>query len=495
MLNALPVSSLVNVTVNLSPSLAQAPNLNTCLVLGTSTVIDTVSRMREYASIAQVATDFGTAAEEYLAALLWFEQAPQPETLLIGRWAKTAAAGQLIGAPVSATNQLIATWNAIATGSIRFTIDGGGPQNLAGLNFTGAANLNAVAGIINTALAGTAVVVWNAVYQRFEVTSATTGPASSVAFCLPTGAGIDISVMLGLRAASVGAYVAPGIAAETALAAVTLFDSMFSSQWYGLAIPSAVNADHLAVAPYIEAANPSHYYGVTSQDPNSVLASATTDIAYLLANGHFNKTTCQYSSTNPYAVMSYLARILTTNFTASNSTITLMYKQEPGITAENLTLSQAAALKAKHCNVFANFNNNTAIILNGVSCSGQYTDAVIGADWLQQQVQTNVFNLLYGSTTKIPQTDAGMHQIATQIEAAMITGVGNGLLAPGVWNAGGFGQLKQGDYLNKGYYVYTPPIASQSPADRSARKSVPFQVAAKFGGAVHEADVLINFNS
>lgn len=495
MLNALPVSSLVNVTVNLSPSLAQAPNLNTCLLLGTSTVIDTVTRMREYSSIAGVAADFGTVAEEYLAALLWFEQSPQPETLLVGRWAKNASAGQLIGAPLSAANQLIGAWNAIAAGSVRFTVDGAGPQNLAGLNFTGAANLNAVAAIITTALAGSAVLVWNSVYQRFQATSATTGAASSVAFCLPTGAGTDVSAMLGLRSTNAGAYLAPGIAAETALAAVTLFDSMFSSQWYGLVIPSAVNADHLAVAPYIEAANPSHYYGVTSQDPNTPVAAATTDIAYLLANGQFDKTACQYSSTNAYAVTSLLARILTTNFAASNSTITLMYKQEPGITAESLTPSQAAALKAKNCNVFANFNNNTAIILNGVSSSGQYTDAVIGADWLQDQVQTNVYNLLYGSTTKIPQTDAGMHQIATQIEAAMITGVDNGLLAPGVWNAGGFGQLKQGDYLSKGFYVYTPPIGLQSTADRAARKSVPFQVAAKFGGAVHEADVLINFNS
>ena len=356
-------------------------------------------------------------------------------------------------------------------------------------------NLNAVATIINTALAGTAVVKWNATYQRFEVTSATTGAVSSVAFCAATGAGVDISAMMGLRATSVGAYLAPGIAAETALAAVTLLDSMFSSQWYGLVIPSAVNADHLAVAPYVEAANPPHYYGVTSQDPNTPVAAAATDIAYLLANGLFNKTACQYSSANPYAVMSYLARVLTTNWNANNSAITLMYKSEPGITAESLTPSQSDALAAKRCNVFAFFNNNTAIILNGQSASGQFTDSVIGADWLQGAIQTNVFNLLFGSTTKIPQTDAGNHLIATQIEAALLTGVTNGLLAPGVWNAGGFGQLKQGDYLSKGFYVYTPPIALQSQADRSARKSVPFQVAAKLGGAVHTANVLVNFNS
>lgn len=492
--NALAVSRLINVTSNFQPTAAQAPNLNTCLLLGTSVVIDTVSRMRAYSSLSQVAADFGTAAEEYLAAALWFEQSPQPETLLIGRWAKTAAAGQLIGARVSSANQLMSAWTAIATGSIKFTIDGNAAQNLAALNFGAAGNLNAVAAIITTALAGSAIVTWNATYQRFEVTSATTGAVSTVAFAAATGAGIDISAMMGLRVTSAGAYVAPGLAAETALTAVTLFDSMFSSQWYGLAIPSGVPADHMAVAAYIEAANPPHYYGATSQDPNSLVASDTTDIGYLLANGHFDKTAWQYSSTSPYAIMSYLARMLTTNWNANNSTIALMYKQEPGIVAEGLTPSQADAIAAKHGNVFANFNNNTAIILNGQSASGQFTDSVVGADWLVGAIQTGVFNLLYGAT-KVPQTDAGNHLIATQIEAAMISAVNNGLLAPGVWTAGGFGQLAQGDFLPKGFYVYAPPIASQPTADRSARKSVSFQVAAKFGGAVHEADVAVNFNA
>src|SRR5689334_16771564 len=100
MSTGLSVSRLINVQKNLSPALAQAPAINTLLVLGTSAVIDTVSRMRAYNSIAAVAIDFGTNAEEYLAALVWFEQQPQPTSILIGRWAKNAAAGQLIGGTV-----------------------------------------------------------------------------------------------------------------------------------------------------------------------------------------------------------------------------------------------------------------------------------------------------------------------------------------------------------------------------------------------------------
>jgi uncharacterized protein DUF3383 len=492
--NGLPVDRVVKVDVNLSPTLAQFPNLNTCLLLGTSAVIDTVTRMREYSSSAEVAADFGTLAEEFLGAVAWFSQKPQPTSLLIGRWAKTASSGQLIGGQVSAANQLISAWTAIVAGSIRFTIDGGAPQNLAALNFGAVTNLNAVATIITTALAGTAVVKWNPTFQRFEVTSATAGAASSVAFCLPTGAGVDISAMLALRATSSGAYLAPGLAAETALAAVTLLDSMFSSQFYGLVIPSAVDADHLAVAAYVESANPPHYYGVTTQEAGVLVSSDTSDIAFELANSDFDKTATQYSSTSNFAITSLLARILTTNWNASKSTITLKFKTEPGIGPELLTTNEADSISAKNCNVLAGYNNASAIIQEGVSASGVFIDEVIGIDWLRGVIQTNQFNVMV-TLPKVAQTDGGMHLLATAAEAALKLGVNNGLLAPGVWNAGGFGQLSTGDFLPKGYYIFQPPIASQAQADRAARKSVPFQIAAKTAGGVHVVFNILNVNA
>src|SRR5579872_3472426 len=97
----LPVSRLVNVGVIITPQGAQGPALNTGLVLGTSKVIDTVTRMRTYATLAAVAADFGKSVEEYLAAQAWFGQSPQPTSLNIGRWAKTASNGQLIGGPLT----------------------------------------------------------------------------------------------------------------------------------------------------------------------------------------------------------------------------------------------------------------------------------------------------------------------------------------------------------------------------------------------------------
>ena len=493
MTSGLAVSRLVNVQVNLNPGLASFPNLSTCLILGTSTVIDVVTRIQKYSTLAEVAAAFGTSCPEYLCAVLWFEQSPSPQSLLIGRWAETASSGQLLGGPVSATNQLPATWTVITTGSMRVTIDNG-VETLTNLSFSGISNMNGVASVVNLQLTG-GVMTWDALNQRFVITSSTTGVDSIVSFASAVGSGVDITTMLEMTdTAGNGAFVADGVAPETALQVVTLFDNQFSSQWYGLVVPAADDQDSLDIAAYIEGVTPAHFYGVTTQEGGVLVASDTSDIAYNLMQLKYTHTGVQYSSTNAYAVVSLLARILTTNWSANSSTITLMYKQEPGIVAETLSSSQMDSLLAKNCNVFVNYNNDTAIIQPGITPSGQFIDTTIGVDWLRDQIQTNVYNLLYGTTTKIPQTDAGMHQIATQVEAACVAGVTNGLLAPGQWNSQGVGQISQGDYLSKGYYVYTPPISSQAQSDRTARKSVPIQVLAKLGGAVQTADVTVNVN-
>jgi hypothetical protein len=208
----------------------------------------------------------------------------------------------------------------------------------------------------------------------------------------------------------------------------------------------------------------------------------------------YNHTAVQYSSSSPYAGASLFARQASVNFLANNSTITLMYKAEPGITAESLTETQASALKTKNCNVFVNYNNSTAIIQWGVCSSGQYIDTIVGCDWLQNNVQIAVFNLLYTSTTKVPQTDAGVNQILTTVEACLAQAVVNGLVSPGVWTGPAFGAIISGQTLTKGYYAYAPPISTQTAAARAARAAPAIQCAVKLGGAIHTANVMINVN-
>jgi hypothetical protein len=68
------------------------------------------------------------------------------------------------------------------------------------------------------------------------------------------------------------------------------------------------------------------------------------------------------------------------------------------------------------------------------------------------------------------------------------------MLAPGVWNGPTVGKISTGDTLSAGFYVYAPPVSTQSQADREARKAPVIQIACKFAGAVHFANVIVNCN-
>jgi hypothetical protein len=494
MTNLLPSSRIVSVSVNLTPSGAQAQSLSNLLLLGTSTIIDTVERYRSYGSLSAVALDFGTSAPEYLGAQVWFGQTPQPTALLIGRWVNAASTGGLRCGLLTTAQQLLSTWTAITNGSFKVSLDGAALTTVSALNFSAALSLNGVAAIIQAALAGS-TVIWNATLSRFEFTSTTTGATSSVSFLTAAGAGTDISNMLAGRSTSGGAYVYSGQALETPLEAVATFDNLIGQKWYGLCIPGiSSSSDHVAVAGFIEGSGNKHLYALTTSDANTLSAVATTDIGYMLKALGYNRSFTQYSSQNPYACLSAMARILTTNYNANNTVITLKFKQEPGVVYENLTLSQAQAAEAKNVNIFVQYDNGTAILEPGIQASGIWTDVITGTDWAAVTIQNSLYNVLYTSPTKIPQTDQGQQLLLTTVEAVCIQAVNNGMVAPGVWNSQGFGQLKQGDFMQKGYYVYSDSYNVQNPADRTARHAMPIQVALKLAGAIHDSAVLLNVN-
>lgn len=488
----LSVSDVVNVDIVMSPLATPYRNFGAGLIVGSSSVIDTRERIRSYATIAGVAEDFSSTDPEYLAAVRFFSQSPQPDLVYIGKWAKTATAGTLKGGVLTASEQVISNWTSITTGSMKITVNGT-LKTLTGLDFSAQTNLNGVATVITTALSG-AIVVWNSVYGRFEVTSPTTGASSTLTYATTAGSGADISAQLKLNSGAASAPV-DGIVAETLVVGLQELANV-SGDWYAAIIAAALpsNSDVLAAADYIEASAKKRLLGITLTDTTVIDPSSTTDLGYLLKVGAYKRTWAQYSTSDSYAVASFFGRAATVDFEGSNTTLTMKFKTEPGIVAETITETQAAALKAKHVNVFVNYDNGAAIIQEGVMANGYYFDEVHGTDWLENRVQTDVWNLLYTSTTKIPQTDAGTHLIVTTIEAALAQSVTNGLVAPGVWNAAGFGQIVQGDTLSKGYYVYAPPVSSQSQADREARKSVPIQCAIKLAGAVHSSDITINVN-
>ncbi|HCC5863763.1 TPA: DUF3383 family protein [Klebsiella aerogenes] len=281
---------------------------------------------------------------------------------------------------------------------------------------------------------------------------------------------------------------------ETLLEAVNAL--MDYNAWYGLhlAVPEADYPDDatiITVSAAIEASTVSRIFGITTDETTILDAATTTDLASKLKAAKYSRTFIQYSTSSRYAALSAFARAFTVDFTGSNTTITLKFKQEPGITYETLGTSQANNLEAKNCNVYVYYENDTAILEQGVMSNGDFFDERHGLDWLQNAVQTADFNTLYTSTTKIPQTDAGTTTRIANIELVLDKAVQNGLFAPGKWTGGPMGQLNTGDMLTKGYYTWAENVDDQLQVDREARKGVPIQVVGKLAGAVHYGSVAI----
>lgn len=490
MSKGLNIGRLVRATVNLAPLAAARRGFGTLMIAGDSSVIDGSERFRSYVDLESVAEDFGTSAPEYLAAALYFGQSPRPQNLMIGRWLRTATAGFIKGASLTTAEQVLASWTAITTGSFKVDVDGV-TKTLSNLNFAAQTNLNGVASVINASLVG-ATIAWDG--SRFILTSSTTGVTSTVGYASATGAGTDISAKLKLTAATALAPVA-GFAAEAPVdCAVALADR--SGQWYGLTFAAATmptGDQYEAVAAFVEGASISRIFGVTETDTRVLDSTYTTDLASRFKALSYKRTCVQYSA-NKHAVCSLFGRAFSVNFSANRSTITLMYKQEPGIVAENLTETQAQTLKSKRCNVFVQYMNDTAILQYGVMSGQAYFDEVHGLDWFADALQTAEYNLLYQSKTKVPQTDAGQNQLVNVAAGVCKEAINNGLVAPGQWNADGFGQLSRGDFLDQGFYIYTQPMAAQDQSIREQRIAPPLQIALKLAGAIHEIDCIIDVN-
>lgn len=490
----IPVNKVVNVNILTSPIFPARRGFGLLLIIGTAAVLSVAERSREYADIDGVAADFGTNTEEYKAALSFFSQSPNPKQLRIGRRFTDAVAGENLGSLNH--EKTLAAWNAVIAGSLTVAIDGLAAVTLTAMDFATDLTLNAVAARIQTALraADVAPAYANSVVQylgnRFVIRSGTTGIASSVGFTTTPGVGTYIGVMLGTDATS-SPILSMGAVAETASAALQAQQD-FNTEWYGFGFTNVASVQDLKdAAGWAEARV--KIFGYTTSDQSVKDSLVTNDVASYMKTNLYRRTFGMFDSNDAYAAFSAMARAFAVNFNENNSTLTLKFKTLPGSSPETLTVGQAAVLDSKNINYYTYFGDS-AMLAEGKMANGVFFDEVHGLDWLQNAIETNVFGFLYTRTTKVPQTDRGMVLIGQQIKKALDEGVNNGLLAPGTWNGGEFGELHTGDFLDTGYYVYANPMRTQNQSDREARRAPPFQVAAKGAGAIHFVDISVNFD-
>lgn len=482
------INKVVQVTISSSPTFPAQEGFGLMNIVGSSATLPIGDRFRFYGDLAAVGVDYSANSEEYKAATSWFSQNPKPIKLAISRRFATAVAGELIGS--SGITTVLATYQAITTGSFGVSVNGVLKQ-VTGLDFSAAASLNAIAAIIQTRLIAATAAGATCVFQngRFILTSNTTGPASTMGFAVAPLAGVDVSALLGLAAAN-GGKVTAGSAIESITTALNNLQ-IINGSWYGVALTNeATETEILEAAAWVEALVKVH--AANSTNANNKDASSVLSLSYKSKAAGYRRTLVEYDDNDPYAAVSAFARAFTVNFSQPNSTITLMFKQQPGVSVTALTETERHALEGNNCNYYTLWGD-VAMLAKGVMSDGTFFDEVQGLDALQLEIENSVFSYLYSRPTKVPQTDKGVATLVQRVEKAFDVFVSNGMLAPGQWDGDDLGTVKSGDFLPKGYYAVAGRVADQPQVDRDARQAPPISAIALGAGAIHGVAIGVTF--
>jgi hypothetical protein len=455
----LPISDIIQVSVSAAAPAVAAKPFNQGLIVGPSIHIPSYganARLQQFASSsALLAAGFADTDPEYLSAVLYFEQDQAPQFVWIG------------------CQDLTAIQTVIPHSGNAGT--GYAPGDIVTPTQSGASNAKL---IVLTVSAG-------GVVTSLGTTIGNQGTGYSVASGLPTtttgsGNGLEVDIT---------------VVGETLAQAVEACQ-LVNQQWYGFMCCGAVDADHLALAALSSANWQTLFYFGSTADADVV--NGTAGNIALQMQALKDRALLSYNTTqggtypnNLFAAAAILGLAMGLNTGVAASAFTLNLKPLVGIAPEPLTQTQYNTLVAQHCNMCVSFGAYIGEFVSGILSSGEFFDQILYRAMLVNEIQTNLMNLLT-SVPKIPQTDAGEHQLLTQVDVACDALATIGYLGPGSWTGPRVLNLQNGQALPLGYLNQAQSFAFQSAGDRAARKAMPIYSCILEAGAVHSVQVQVN---
>ncbi len=474
----LPISSIVTVNVSVAPSVPAKQGFGTAAFVTKENLLSgsqSSDRILFYSTVAEVDADWGSSSDVSKAATSYFSQSPSPTLFAVIANYDAGFQGTLTGVTAQSA---VAQWNGITTGSFAITMNSVTADVLL-LDFSGAADMDAVAALIETGIQNadaawtSATCIWNV--DHIEIGNALVG--GNITATSQAASGVDISITHMFTDVSIsGVKVVAGVPVETVPDSLSAAE-FASSNWYGVLIQS-LHFDtqvQLDVAAWAEARV--KLFSTTSHNPNSLVLGNIDNNIYKLSNSNYQRTTAIFSSvTEEYPDAAVLGKAFTVNFDSPNSVITLKFKPLAGISTENLTTSQKSALDEKRGNALTSIAG-TSMLAESFMSSQLFFDERHSIDWLVGEIESNVFGYLITRPTKIPLTDAGASSIEQQLIRALDAANSNGMIGTGTTSGGVF--------LGNGYITSVQKVADMNPVDKGNRIAPAIAFTALLAGAVH----------
>ena len=493
------IANVINVALIPEGQLAARDNPNVCAVMTSEQgVLSTAERYRLYKSASDVAADFGTSSKMTAHANVFFAQQPNAVNFggqfVAGYWrgaseAVAATSGYIKSKQLTEAT-VVSALQSISDGSFSITVDGGVAEEVTALDFRGVTSFADIIALI--AVTGGTTTEANG---YISITSATTGATSTVTVMSAAASGTFIGDILALSAGS-GVTVVSG-AASSVLTAETMVDALTALKslvnYKGVSwIDEQTDADRKLIATWGQANSVLTYDVYDSA--NYLVVDPTNVVWDIKLSGLTNHRMLYRKDGDRTFATGYMARMHTVNFNAENSAITMHLKEIKGVAAEAFSQTEITSAYNVGLDIYTTIKLTPGIL---TSPTNDYTDNRYNIISYIDAVQTDMYNLIKLTGTKIPQTIKGVLQLIEQAEKTTKGYVRAGVFAPGTWSSPDtFGDI---DTFNRnieknGFYWIAGALADQPQSDRQARKSPVLQGAVKNAGAIHSVDIIINFN-
>lgn len=490
MTRTVPLSYTINVSVSTAPTGLGEYNTNSICLLTNEQPLSTEPFIWAV-NVQDAINEYGTNSLTAKMVQSLFTPVPNLRTgngqvLIFPYTATNATAGSTT--TIAITDSIITALKALSSADLTVTIDTV-DYTCSGLDLTKITTVADLVGILKNQYLDCDIEVVNT--NKIKFTSRTYGTSSAVALKATTaGSGTDIygsSYLDGANQVTAAGTAPSGTTIAAALAQaeeVGYFGGVLTTQILDNASIEAASAaiqgkDHI-------------YYEVIQSLKNIGTLGAAIKAAGNTKTRLLAKTD-EGAVVAKQAIAAYSTIAQSTNYSGTDTALTMNLKQLTGIKPDgNINSTYYNLAKSNGVDIYAT--------TEGLSCvysfdNGYYTDDATNLLWLKKALEVAGFNYLRKTNTKIPQTESGMVGLKTAYEKTCSQGVRNGVVGVGLqWNDSiPFGDPDdfQRNIEEKGYYIYSIPVAQQSQAEREERIAPLIQIAVKLSSAIHSSNVVV----
>ena len=483
-----PPSYTVNVSIAATPTGLADYNTNSIAIF-TNDPAGFSEAYRAYMTPDAVSTDFGSDSLTYAMANALFTPVPNFRTgggylYIFPFKGVNATAGTLTTADISAN---ITNFKEVTNGVLNLTIDGTVTQ-VTGLDFS---SVKTLADIVTVLQNQNLDVYIEATETAIKFTSKRFGTDAAVTMAEASDAG-DATDLYGATYFN-GATATP--TTGTNASGQTLAEAVAAAQqqvYFGgvLTTQYCDNATVQANAAAIQALDCTYFETMTSMKN---IAELGADIKAAGLGKTRSLELSNGAKEAKIAIATYATIAKSVNWNGSNTANTMNLKTLTGCLPDNgLSDTYVLSAQTNGVDIYANTGGLSVVYSND---NNGYTDDIEANLWQLKATEVAGFNFLRQTNTKIPQTESGMNGLKNSYAMVCEQAITNGSSVPGTWN----GVIPFGDpedfkrnIEEKGYYMYSLPIAQQSQTDREGRYAPLCQIAQKRSGAFHFSEVIIN---